>query len=217
MNHKLFGIPLACLLLVGVTGCNNNDNAAQYQKDNNNFQRVGFYSNEDGGFMNNHRGAANGWNNGAQIERGGDDGLYHRNSDYNYHGHANSPEWMTQRPYYENYNGELANDISVQVRRVKDVKDVRTIVGKDTVLIGVQLDDTQHRDQAVHNIKEKVIPHLDGRECRVITSPEGFIKIEKIDNRLREGTDLDQVNEELEQLFSTLKEPFSNNKQEIAN
>ncbi|MET3699971.1 sporulation lipoprotein YhcN/YlaJ [Bacillus oleivorans] len=213
MNRKIVSIPLTCLILAGVTACTTNPNGGETAQ-NDPFQRVGFYSNQDGGFMNNHRGPAQGLYNDPTLNRGQNkiEDYTYSDTDYNYHNHINNPEWMTQRPYFERYNGELANEISNRVGEVQHVRHVRTIVYNDTIFLGVQIDDPVHKDQVVHTVREAVIPYQDGRKIVVITDPKEFFRMREVDNKMRDGKNVDEINRELEELFST----YLPNEQETA-
>ncbi len=199
-------------MLTGVTACNTNPNAGENAQ-NDPFDRVGYFTNDERGFMNNNRMPAQGYND-PTLNRGQDkiEDYTYSDADYNYHHHINNPEWMTQRPYFEKYNGELANEISNRVGEVQHVRHVRTIVYNDTIFLGVEIDDPFHKEQVVHTVKEAVVPYRDGRELVVITDPKEFVKMREVDNKMRDGKNVEQINRELEELFST----YLPNEREIA-
>ncbi|GAA0334189.1 hypothetical protein GCM10008967_26210 [Bacillus carboniphilus] len=210
MNRKLWCIPLACLLVTGLTACNADDNA-QNQKDTRNPISIGFSTNEKTNNENNHLGKTSNRKTAGYKNHG--------YSDFNYHHHADNAKWMSQRSFYEEQHGDLVNEITSEVMRVKGVKDARTIVTEEHIIVGVNLELAQDQKEdikeTVHTIREKVLPYQDGREVKVVSDRESFYRIEDLDNRLRTIDDTDQMNQEVERLLRTVAAPF--NEQEIAN
>jgi spore cortex protein len=122
-------------------------------------------------------------------------------NDINYHGHLNSMNAKTRSSYYKRYNGELAEKISMQAKKVDDVSDARTLVYRDSVLVAVN---TNARDvQRLENkVKQAVAPYTKNKKVRVVANPSMYQRVRVIDNNMRYGQSVEEIEKDLQTIFN---------------
>lgn len=219
LTKKLFSIPSAALLTIGLVGCGVNDNETAVQdRRNNTVQPVGYYSNND-----NER---NGGGNARILDETDNDGPitewmnnslndhdqnYQRlrnngfvRGDANYHGHLGNTERKPRSSYYEGYDGNLINRIN-GAAHVNNVRDVQSLVNGNEVLIAVNLANNNKEKETFAKIRKAVNPYLNGKKAHIVTDQTTFNRIRVIDNDLREGGPRDQINLDTQNIFKALK------------
>ncbi|MEH7343632.1 YhcN/YlaJ family sporulation lipoprotein [Bacillus sp. JJ1532] len=218
MNKKLFALPVAAIMSIGLAGCGLNDNETAVQDRNNkNVQPIGYYSSDNqrngGGNARILDGVDNDGpvtemmdntiNNGDRnYQRLQNDG-FSRN-DANYHGHLGFNERKPRSSYYEGYDGNFINQIN-QAARVNNVRDVESLVNGNDVLIAVNLADNDRKQETITKIQQAVSPYLNGKTAHIVTDSSTFNRIKVIDNDLREGGPRDQINLDTQNIFNSLK------------
>lgn len=218
------------MMSTGLVACNVGDNAMDTRY-NDNVQPIGYYTGErdrnnqdfidndgpltemfDGGIDENNfnRDVNFGTNYGnrAPLTVGDRDrvnqyGTYDR-SDYNYHGHLGNNN--------VNENNRLAERISDQVARLKNIEDVNTLVTENNVVVAVDTSDRNDVDvkERVKSVAERIAR---GKNINVVTDEGTFTRVRNINRGLDNG---DEMNNDIRELFDdigdTLAEPFDGNR-----
>jgi spore cortex protein len=122
-------------------------------------------------------------------------------NDINYHGHLNSMNAKTRSSYYNRYNGELAEKISMKAAKVDGVSDARALVYRDSVLVAVN---TTARDtQRLENkVKQAVAPYTKNKKVRVVSNPSTYQRVRVIDNNMRYGQPFEEIEKDLQTIFN---------------
>ena len=229
-------------LMIGLTGCNTNDETALQDKRTERTMPIGYYSNE------NHEKSGNGGN--AIILEGSDnDGpaveimdhtlgresetnkrvmrssnsntepksaplLEDNNarfgnpmfgdSDINYHGHLNNANSTQRKSYHNGYEGKLAEKVTTAVKGIENVKDARTIVYENNVIIGLQLGNGNLAEETKRNVHQEVQRLVDSRAVYYVTNESRFNAIKAMDNDLKNGSDREQINTDIEHLIRSI-------------
>lgn len=230
-------------LVIGLTGCNTNDETALQDKRTERAMPIGYYSNE------NHEKSGNGGN--AIILEGADnDGpavemmdhtlgresetnkrvmrssnsdsklnsaaplIDDKNarfgdpmfgaSDINYHGHLNNVNSTQRKSYHNGYDGKLAEKVTTAVKGTENVKDARTIVYENNVIIGLQLRNGNLAQETKRNVHQAVQRHVDGRTVYYVTNESRFNAIKAMDNDLKNGSNREQINTDIKHLIRSI-------------
>jgi spore cortex protein len=134
-------------------------------------------------------------------------------ADRNYHGHLNTMDGRTRASYYNNYNGALAEKISKRALRVQNVKDARTIVSGDRVLVAVSTNG-ENATRVKRFVKQAISPYTKGKTVRVVTNPSMYHRVRTIDNNIRDGGPMDQIQNDIRSIFNDMgdriERPFMN-------
>lgn len=227
--------------MIGLTGCNTNDETALQDNRTKRTMPIGYYSNE------NHE---NNGGNAIILEGSDNDGPaveimdhtlgkesetnrkvmrssnsdsesnslapvknpnnqrkvtpYIGQGDYNYHGHLNNMNSTLRQSYYKGYEGKFAERVTAAVKGVENVKDARTIVYKNNVIVGVQLADGNLAEETKRNIQQVIQRHVDGRTVYYVTNESRFNAIKAMDNDLKNGSNREQINTDVEKLIQLL-------------
>lgn len=216
------------LLLVGLGACGNNEGAqgGNHEKDP---LPIGYYSNENheesGGNANwvnedndgplteimdhtisgeGQKGNMRGVGNNAAPDGQFGDTLFSR-SDMNYHGHLNNNSGGARSQYYTAYDGNLSKKVNRAAASVENVADARSIVHGDKVLIGVVLKERTREDETKSAIKNAVGKHVKGKELTIVTNESTYSRIRTFDNDLREGGSADQLKNDIDDLFRSIR------------
>lgn len=228
MNKNIYALPLATILAVGLAGCGNNDGAAGDREANETIP-IGYYSNENHGngggnarineendgplteFMDHTFGTEG---NQQKIQNGGQKGIKKTNntraqkfsrSDINYHGHLNDVNGGARSSYYTAYDGNLMKKIANEAASVENVNDARSVIHENKVILAAVLKDYHREKETVKAIRNAVEPYLDGKSLKIITREGDYSRIKTIDNTLREGGPKDQVDQDIDNLFQSMK------------
>ncbi|GGH85808.1 lipoprotein YhcN [Pullulanibacillus pueri] len=186
------------LMAVGlVTGCGADNDRNGAMGDNNALRNVGYYTdraNPDDVTRND----VNDNNASLQNNRNG--------NDYN----------------NVNNNGSVAGDsdlsrrIASQVARLNNVNDASAFTNGNTVVIGATLDkDVQNQQEVEQAIRSTAKNIARDKQVRVVTDKDMVDRISNINDRLDNGTPLDEVRSDitgvLDDLGDAVKRPFQNN------
>lgn len=173
-----------CLAIaVGLSGCSN-----QQAAENENFRdTTASYGNEDKNQL-----VQNLSSHDQELVRNDNLGtLNDKNEAYpkkdiNYHRHLSKP-FNPKSTYYTSYQGELVDRINQQVHSIHHVKDARSIITKDDVIVSVLLDDHREEKNIKKEITDKIKPYLQNRTIHITTDESNFHRTMRFDNRLRRG------------------------------
>lgn len=207
-------------MTIGLAACNNN-NGALDDRNRNGAAPIGYYSADrdrnfdyvdndgpitemfDGGMDDNDMlRDANDRNRDRSLTVNDRRNNGFQRSDVNYHNHL--------RDVGSN-NAQLAERISDQVSRLKNVQDVDTLVTNDRVVVAINT--TDRNEQNVKNRAKRVVSRLAGnKSIHIVTDEETFTRVRNINNNLNNGTD---VGEDIQRLFNDIgeavTEPFDGN------
>nr|WP_239541405.1 YhcN/YlaJ family sporulation lipoprotein [Pullulanibacillus pueri] len=121
-----------------------------------------------------------------------------------------------------NNNGSVAGDsdlsrrIASQVARLNNVNDASAFTNGNTVVIGATLDkDVQNQQEVEQAIRSTAKNIARDKQVRVVTDKDMVDRISNINDRLDNGTPLDEVRSDitgvLDDLGDAVKRPFQNN------
>ncbi|MCC3356577.1 YhcN/YlaJ family sporulation lipoprotein [Bacillus sp. REN16] len=138
----------------------------------------------------------------------------HGYADQNYHSHLNDNNHKVQTYGYYNDNGNLVRKISERAEKVKNVEDARVIVTDDNVLIAVDTNDNNNRNNVQNAVEKAVAPLAGNRNVNVVTDEGTFTRVRDIDNNIRNGNRRETIDADIKDLFdnigNTIKAPFTN-------
>jgi spore cortex protein len=238
LNKHYLVLPLTAALTFGLVGCANNDEGANQTGTGRNAQPMGYYSNEnhkgnarimddnDGPvteIMDHSVGAERNQNrNFLNVRNGNHTTLPTRDNDNdgrpmfsrinrNYHGHLNTTPVQTRNSYYNGYEGNMVEKISQAASKVDNVKDVRSVTFDDNVVIAVNLAANADKNQTKQAIKNAVRPYVKGHEVTVVTDKGMFGRIRQIDNDLRNGGPRTDLDADMRNILSNIKDNLTNN------
>jgi spore cortex protein len=121
-------------------------------------------------------------------------------ADRNYHGHLNSMESKTTPSYYRKYDGRLAETISRRAAAVRGVNDARTLVYRDHVLVAISTN-SKYADHVKRLVAQAVAPHTKGKHVRVVSNPSMYNRVRTIDNDIRRGRPMEEIERDLKTIF----------------
>ena len=125
-------------------------------------------------------------------------------SDRNYHGHLNNSNLPLRPSYYTDYEGELAENVTDKVKRVENVKDARTVINGENVLIAIRLNDNSGIDGTRNKIQQAVAQDVDGKKVHILTNESQFNRLKVIDNDLRNGGGKENINKDIQNIIGTV-------------
>lgn len=235
----------AMMLAGSLAACNMNDNAVNdrydnntrpigYYTDDNDNTRRGFLGNRSD---DNNRGffGTNTTNNGENRRSSpfmdGNDQVNNRNqgpvtdmmdrSDQDEFG--NNPQNNNRRATFENrgnvgyYDGtdrQLARKVSDRVKDIKGVKDARTIVYGDQIVVGVNATDKNNKS-IDRKVKSSIRDIVQTQNVTVVTDNKMFDRIRNVDDSMQNGNGLNEVQADINEIFTDLgnaiSRPFQNN------
>lgn len=226
LKSKIYALPLATVLTIGLTGCGNNDGAAG-DRETDEVIPIGYYSNENHGnnggnvrineendgplteFMDHTFGTEGNQNK----ENGNETGTRNTNApraqkfsrnDINYHGHLNDINGGARSSYFTAYDGNLMKTISSKAASIENVNDARAVIHENKVILAAVLKDYHREKETVNKIRSAVEPSLDGKSLKILTKESDYSRIKSIDNTLRDGGPKDQVEKDIKNLFQTM-------------
>jgi spore cortex protein len=121
-------------------------------------------------------------------------------ADRNYHGHLNSMEGKTTPSYYRSYSGNLAETISRRADAVRGVNDARTLVYRDQVLVAISTN-SKYADHVERLVAQAVAPYAKGKQVRVVSNPSMYHRVRNIDNDIRRGRPMEEIERDLKTIF----------------
>lgn len=200
MRKLLITLSIAAAF-VGMTGCGaNNEQAGQGGEGGGGPLPIGYYSNE------NHGGGGN------VILNEDNDGPVTEMMDHTFGAEGKgkpSPQDGEGRNNngtgLNNENDNILEKINTSAEDVKGVEDARTIVSGKQVLIAAKITDKNQAEKVKTNIKNAVKDHTDGRSLTVVTDNGTYNRVKDVENGLRSGRAQEQMKEDVENLFRSLK------------
>ncbi|MHC0035777.1 YhcN/YlaJ family sporulation lipoprotein [Pseudoneobacillus sp. C159] len=239
MNKRYLVLPITAALTFGLAGCANNDQGANHTGNSRNAQPMGYYSNEnhkgnarimddnDGPvteIMDHTVGYERNQNNNLLSVRNGNgtntalptndnnrqNGVFRR-TDVNYHGHLDRNNSPAKSSYYTAYEGNMAEKISHAAADVANVNDVRSVTFGNDVVIAVDIADNANKNQTKQAIRNAVRPYVKGRDITVVTDKGMFGRIRQIDNDLRNGGPRTDLDTDMRNILSNIRNNFTNN------
>ncbi|AST92716.1 hypothetical protein BC6307_16180 [Sutcliffiella cohnii] len=125
-------------------------------------------------------------------------------ADTNYHRHLNSTASRGKPSYYNNYQGELTEQIAARASRVRGVRDVRAVVYGNDVLVAVDTEANASETQVTRDVRRAVDPLVRNSDVRVVTDEGTFNRVRNVDNDIRDGGPMERLNEDIRSLFQTV-------------
>jgi spore cortex protein len=113
-------------------------------------------------------------------------------------GHSNQSNHATHQNYY---NGNMSKRVTQLVGKVENVKETKTVIQGNNVIVGVRLNDKSREGETIKNIQKAIEPQLNGRKFYLITNDHQFRQLRKIDKDLRNGGPNDELNLEINKLI----------------
>lgn len=210
--------PVLLTLSFGLTGCGVNEDETADRNRLNNTRPIGYYSNEqhegnngvgntdnDGPIteMMDHTFGDEGNRNGSKVRnvnnRNGTNvrNINNRNND---HDNVNTND----RDERVSYDTELAEKISDRVTKMDNVKNARTLVYRENVLVALEVENTKNIAKTKAQVKDKLNDLLNGRDISVVTDRGVFNSIEDINRSIRNGQPRQTINNNIENIFQDL-------------
>lgn len=126
---------------------------------------------------------------------GGVTGNYDGRSFYNARNNNNMQNHLNNQHramnYHQDYDSQTAQKIANDVMQIKGVDDVRVIVNKNDVVVGV--DTHQNVSHVQKEVEHKVKSLAKGKKVHVSTDRDVVDRIRTMDDRLRTGTPFQEV------------------------
>ena len=210
------------ILLVSLVGCTKADQTAKNGRTNEPLS-VGYYSNEN---HENNGGNAillDGADNDGPITEMMDHSLgAERNSNQRflrvrnqnnnqvndgnpnvsgYEGNLNTRESIMDGNRQNYYNGNMNDKVTQLVGKIENVKEAKTVIQGNNVIVGVRLNDKRREGETIKNIKQAAQAQLSGKKLYLITNDRQFNQLKSIDNDLRNGGPNDELNLEINKLI----------------
>ena len=194
LHKKIWAGPICLAIAVGLSGCNN-----QQAAENKNFQdtTTGNQSAEKNQLVQNlsSKGEAPLTNDlGYKDDR-------YPTKDINYHGHT-SKSLPAKSSYYTSYEGKLVERINRQVNSVHHVKDARSLIIKEDIIVSVLLDDHREAKKVEVEINKKIKPFIKNRTLHITTNENNYHRTVRLDNSVRRGDSTDLLNLDATDFFN---------------
>ncbi|TLS39263.1 YhcN/YlaJ family sporulation lipoprotein [Pseudalkalibacillus caeni] len=206
---KTFAVLSTALIASGLVGCgaNNYDTMDRY---NNNTRPIGYYSNynDNGDYREGpitdmvDRNEKNGANKPdmAQVDR--------RNG-------LNGPGYMRNDRDYSMYDNTLSKRLADRIEKLNNVEDARVIVYGDQIMVGVDTNDS-NQAEVEKDVRREVGKVTKQKNLTVSTDKDIFGRMDKVDNRLRNGDGFNEVQGDVNAILTDIadiaKRPFQNNR-----
>lgn len=85
----------------------------------------------------------------------------------------------------ESYNTELADKINNAALKVKNVKDVRTVVYNDNVLVALEVNNRKTITTTKADVRKNIGSYIKGKETSIVTDKGIFLNIDSINKGIR--------------------------------
>ncbi|MCB5235656.1 YhcN/YlaJ family sporulation lipoprotein [Niallia circulans] len=211
--------PVLLTLTFGLTGCGVNEDQTADQNRVNNARPIGYYSNEQHEVNNGNRYTTD--NDGPITEimdhTYGDEG-YRNDVDVRNVNNRNNVNVRNvndrnvnrdninrnDRDERVSYDTKLAQKVSNTVVKIDNVKNARSIVYGDNVLVALEVENTKNVDKTKANVKDKLNDSLNGRDISVVTDRGIFTSIEDINRSIRNGQPQQTITNNIENIFRDL-------------
>ncbi|GIN87024.1 sporulation cortex protein CoxA [Heyndrickxia sporothermodurans] len=233
MNRKILFTPIPLLIVSTLAACNYDQNSYKNQTTNN-AQQVGYHTNNrhiidhdgpmteliDYSFGN----VDNIKNNNYLLPSGSPDDYdhpiksplteYNTNNkvvnknriirDINYHGHLNHHNAKGKSSYYTAYEGGLAEKLSNEAIKVKNVTDARALIDGNNVIISIVLNKDQNVNKTKQAVERVIRPYISNRQYIITTDQGTYYRARQLDNDLKNGNPRDSIKLDLHNMFKTL-------------
>ncbi|MCF2646691.1 YhcN/YlaJ family sporulation lipoprotein [Niallia sp. Sow4_A1] len=208
MNKNKLVAPVLLTVTFGLAGCGVNDDQTADQNRLNNARPIGYYSNEQHDVNNNNSFTTD--NDGPITEMM--DHTFGDEDNKNGVGVQNVNNKNTTRENRNNdnqdnrvsYDTELAEKVSNAAAKMDNVKNARSIVYGENVLVALEVDDTKIVDQTKAKVKDKLNDSLNGKDISVVTDRGIFTSIEDINRSIKNGQPQQTINNNIENIFNRL-------------
>ncbi len=87
------------------------------------------------------------------------------------------------------------------VENVENVKEAKTVIHGNKVLVGVRLNNKSREGETRKNIQQAIQSQLNGKKLHLITNDSQFSRLKTIDQDLRNGGPKDDLNLDLNNLI----------------
>lgn len=220
MHKNKLVAPVLLTLTFGLTGCGVNEDQTADQNRLNNARPIGYYSNEQHEVNNGNRYTTD--NDGPITEimdhtygdednRNGVDvqnvnnkkdinvrNVNNRNANRD---NANIDDRDDDKVSYDT---ELAEKTSNAAAKIDNVKNARSIVYGDKVLVALEVENTKNIDKTKAKVKDKLNDSLNGRDISVVTDRGIFTSIEDINRSIKNGQPQQTIGKNIENIFNDL-------------
>lgn len=219
MHKNKLVAPVLLTLTFGLAGCGVNEDETADQNRLNNARPIGYYSNEQHEVNNDNRSTTD--NDGPITEMmdhtfgdednrngiGGQDvnnrdGVNVRNVNNRNTTRDNSN--IDNREDKVSYDTDLAEKVSNVAAKIDNVKNARSIVYGDNVLVALEVENTKNIEQTKTKVKDKLDDSLNGRDISVVTDRGIFTSIEDINRSIRKGQPQQTITNNIEHIFNDL-------------
>lgn len=85
------------------------------------------------------------------------------------------------------YDTELADKINSAALKVKNVKDVRTVVYNDNVLVALEVNNRKTINATKADVSKNIGSYIKGKEATIVTDKGIFLNIDSINKGIRKG------------------------------
>jgi len=219
--------PILLTLSFGLTGCGVNEDQTADQNRINSARPIGYYSNEQHEVNNDNRYTTD--NDGPITEimdhtYGDEDNrndvdvqnVNNRNDikirNVNNRNATRDKAKIDDRDERVSYDTELAEKVSNAAAKIENVKNARSIVYGDNVLVALEVTNTKNVEKTKAKVKDKLNDALNGRDISVVTDKGIFISIEEINRSIRNGQPQQTITNNIENIFNDLNPTTRDNK-----
>lgn len=137
---------------------------------------------------------------------------YNYYGDRNYHGQNATPyptRNITMNNGYVNGDGKTAEEITNRVKQMNNVEDVSTVVYEDEVVIAVKTNKETNEKELADDVRKAAAPYAKNRSIYVTVKDDMFERVDEINNRLRTGTTTNDFNDDITDMFNTVRDDFN--------
>ena len=118
-----------------------------------------------------------------------------------YEGNLNTRESIMDGNRQNYYNGNMNDRVTQLVGKIENVKEAKTVIQGNNVIVGVRLNDKKREGETIKNIQQAIQAQLNGKKLYLITNDRQFNRLKSIDNDLRNGGPNDELNLEINKLI----------------
>ena len=136
-------------------------------------------------------------NRGKQYDH---EGQFSR-SDRNYHGQLNGVNNIANPSYYNNYNGRFTEELADRASKVNGVQDARAVSYGNDILLAVKPINDVNEQQISREVRQAIKPLVNGKDYRVVVDDGTFYTVRQLDNDLRRGGPVDDINSDIKNLI----------------
>ncbi len=128
-------------------------------------------------------------------------------NDRNYHGHLNSTRSLAKTSYYEGYPGDLTEKVASRVEGMEGVKNCRTVVDGNRMLVAVNPSNTGMSEEELEkSVAQQIQPLTDKYDVQVEVDNGMYNSVRNIDNDLRHGGEKGLMRTNVNSLFESIDE-----------